>query len=117
MVLATFTLDPAATDPLTDNEHVDAINAASNQITRASSVSAVARPLETDEVTATEILDGTVGATELAVSAARDNLKAQSDTTREFILTRPVSGEFPVVAAHRTSGGLLEVEYDDEPIV
>lgn len=116
MAIAVFTLDPTAVS-LTDNEVVDKVNAASNQITRASSVTAAARPLVANEVTSTEIADGTVSATDLATTAARDNLKAQSPTAREFILTNPVSGEFPVTGLRRTSGGLLEVEYDDVAII
>lgn len=106
MALATLTLDPDAA-VLTDDQHVDAINAASNQITRASSVTAAARPIETAEVTSTE-LDST---------AARDNLKAMTDVGREVMLTRPVSGEFPIIAMHRDAAGLVEVEYDDVAIV
>ena len=106
MALATLTIDPAAF-ALTDDQHVDAINAASNQITRASSVTAAARPIETAEVTDTE----------LSASAARDNLKAMSDVTRELVLTRPVTGEFPIIAVHRDAAGLVEVEYDDVAIV
>ena len=106
MALATLTIDPNAT-VLTDDQHVDAINAASTQITRASSVASAARPIEAAEVTSTE----------MGSTAARDNLKAMSDVNREVMLTRPVSGEFPIIAMHRDSAGLVEVEYDDVAIV
>ena len=106
MALATFTIDPNVST-LTDDEHVDAINAASNQITRASSVTAAARPIAADEVTDTE----------LSSTAAQDNLNALTDVAREYVKTRPLSGEFPIVAIHRTAAGLVEVEYDDVAIV
>lgn len=113
MVLQIFTLDPAAAAALTDNEHVDAINAASNQITRVSSVSAAARPLEADEVTSTEIADGSVSATDMATGAARDNIVALPKTSRRFVETDPQVGEFKITAIQRDSAGLLEVEFDD----
>lgn len=106
MALATLTIDPGAA-ALTDDQHVDAINAASNQITRASSVTPAARPISAAEVTSTE-LSGT---------AARDNLKAMSDSSREILLTRPLSGENRIFALHRLSSGLVEVEYEDVPEV
>lgn len=115
MALQTFDLDPNA-QALTDNDVVDKINAATNQITRASSVAAAARPIEVGEVGAAEIADGSVSGTELSATAAKDNLKAMSDTAREFILTRPSSGQFPIISQWRTATGLLEVEYDDVAI-
>ena len=105
MAIQTMTIDPDAT-ALTPDEHVAAINAATANITRASSVDAAARPIGAGEVTDTE----------LAVSAARDNLKAMSDVAREVVLTRPVTGEFPIVALQRNAGGDVDVEYDDVAI-
>ena len=101
MALVTLTIDPGAAS-LTDDQHVDAINAASNQITRASSVASAARPIEAAEVSATE----------MDANAARDNLKAMSDIDREVLLTRPVSGENKIFALHRLGSGLVEVEYE-----
>ncbi len=102
MAIATMTIDPDAT-ALTPDEHVTAINAATTPITRASSVSAAARPIAAGEVTDTE----------MAATAARDNLKAMSDVSREVVLTRPLTGEFPIVALQRNAGGDVDVEYDD----
>ena len=102
MAIQTLTIDPGAA-ALTPDDHVTAINAATIPITRASSVSAAARPIEAGEVTDAE----------LAATAARDNLKAMSDTAREVVLTRPLSGEFPIVALQRNAGGDVNVEYDD----
>ena len=103
MSIVTQTIDA----PLTADEHVAQINAATANITRASSVSAAARPLVAAEVSSTE-LDAT---------AARDNLKAMSDITREVVLTKPISGEFPVTAIHRNAAGEIDVEYDNVAII
>ncbi len=104
MALATFALDPNA-ETLTANEHIDRINAATNDITRAGAVDPSARPIEAGEV----------GNTELAATAAKDNLVAMPDVDRGVVMTRPVatSGDFKVVALKRLTTGLLEVEYDD----
>ena len=103
MAIQTQTIDA----PLTADEHIAQINAATANITRASSVSAAARPIETAEVTDTE----------LSATAARDNLKSMSDITREVVLTKPISGEFPVTAIHRNAAGEIDIEYDDVAIV
>ena len=116
MALQSFQLDPNA-QALTDNDVIDKINAASIDITRAGSVDPSARPLETDEVTSSEILDGSVTGTDLASTAAKDNLNAMSNVARGFIRTSPVSGEFPIIECQRDSAGNLDVTYDDVAIV
>lgn len=113
MTLQTFTVDVTE---LTPDEVVQKVNDASTQITRASSVASAARPIETNEVTTAKIADTNVTAPKLAAAAARDNLKAMSDVTREVVLTRPGSGEFPVTAVQRNTLGNLELEYDDVAI-
>lgn len=112
MAIASFQLDPNAA-AFTDNQIVDKVNAATNDITRASSVSAAARPIVTDEVTATELAAGAVGNTELAATATKDNLDAMSDTARGYVQTKPITGEFPVVAIQRQAGGNLDIDYDN----
>ena len=108
MALASFTIDPAAAVPLTGDEIVNKINTDTvDSITRASSVSAAARPLEADEVSDVE----------LTATAARDNLTALPDVDRGFILTLPASGEFPVINVQRDATGKLEIEYDDVAII
>ncbi len=108
MALASFTLDPAATVQLTGDEIIVKINTDTvNPITRASSVDAAARPIETEEVTDVE----------LAPTAVRDSLNAMGAVNRQFVKTKPSVGDYPVIAVKRTSTGLLAVEYDDVPIV
>ena len=108
MALATFVIDPAAAIPLTGDEIVAKINTDTvDPITRASSVSAAARPLETDEVSDVE----------LTATAAKDNLSAMADVDRGFVRTLPTSGEFPIINVQRDATGQLEVEYDDVAIV
>lgn len=115
MAVQTLSIDPNATS-LSDNQVVDKINTATNQITRADSVDAAARPIGAGEVGSTEIADGSITSTDLDSSAARDNLKAMSPLTREVILTNPQSGEFPVLDVKRDASGNLIAEYDDVPI-
>ena len=108
MTLASFTLDPNASIPLTGDEIVAAINTdTTTTISKASVVDAAARPLVADEVTDTE----------LAATAAKDNLDALADTARGYIQTSPAVGEFPVIAAQRDATGNLDVDYDDVAIV
>ncbi len=108
MAIASFVIDPDAAIPLTGDEIVAKINTeTSDPITRASSVSAVARPLEADEVSDVE----------LTPTAAKDNLTSMADIDRGFVRTLPASGEYPIVNIHRDATGNLKVEYDDVPIV
>ncbi len=96
MAIQSFQLDPNAAS-YTDDQIVDKVNAASNDITRAGSVSAAARPIESGEAAA--------------------NLDAMTDTARGYIKTSPAVGEFPVVSIQRDASGLLDTDYDDVPIV
>lgn len=116
MAIQSFQLDPSA-GSYTDNQIVDKVNAASNDITRAGSVSAAARPIETGEVGDTELGSFTVTNTELSAGVAAANLDAMTDTARGYIQTNPAVGEFPVIAIQRDASGLLDTEYDDAPIV
>ena len=125
MAILSFQLDPNAAS-YTDNQIVDKVNAASNDITRASSVSAAARPIGTGEigdtelgsftVTNAELAAGTVGNTELSSGVAAANLDAMSDTARGYIKTSPTTGEFPVVSLQRAAGGNLDIDYDNVAI-
>lgn len=102
MAIVSFQLDPNAA-AYTDDQIVSKINTASANITRASSVSAAARPIVANEVTDTE----------LAAGVAKINLDAMADTARGYIKTSPTSGEFPVVNIQRDSTGNLDVDYDN----
>ena len=98
-------LDPNA-QAYTDDEIVAKINAASDPITRASSVDPAARPIEAAEVTNTELADG----------AAKANLDEMLDGARGYIKTNPVTGEFKIIGARRDADGKLAVSYDDVAI-
>jgi hypothetical protein len=102
MAIQSFVLDPNAA-AYTDDEIVAKVNAASAQITRASSVAAAARPLVDAEVTSAKLDSG----------VAKANLDAMADTARGYVKTNPASGEFKVVAVQRDADGKLDVEYDD----
>ena len=102
MAIASFQLDPNA-QTYTDDEIFGKVNAATANITRASSVDAAARPLVAGEVTDTELDTG----------AAKANLDAMADTARGYIKTDPTSGEFTVVSIQRDATGKLDVDYDD----
>lgn len=102
MAIATMILDPNAA-AYTDDQIVGKVNAATAQITRASSVAAAARP----------IASGEVGNAELATGVAKGNLDAMSDITRGYVKTSPIGGQFKVVAIQRQADGKLAVSYDD----
>ena len=106
MALQTITFDPDAR-LLTDDEHIAAINAATANITRASSVSALARPITAGEVTSVE----------LSADASKDNLDALADIDRKYVRTLPVSGQFRVINVQRNVAGEVEVTFDDVAIV
>ncbi len=116
MAIASFQLDPNA-QALTDDDIITKINAASTDITRAGSVDPSARPIETGEVDTAELAANAVTNAKAEVTLAKDNLNAMSDTARGYIKTEPASGEFPVVNVQRDSSGLLDIDYDDVPIV
>jgi len=112
MAIVSFQLDPNAAS-YTDDDIVGKINTASANITRASSVSAAARPIAAGEVGNTELGTFNVTSSELDAGVAAANLDAMSDTTRGYVKTSPTTGEFPVVAIQRASGGNLDIEYDN----
>lgn len=112
MAIVSMLLDPNAAS-YTDDQIVDKINLATTDITRASSVSAAARPLTVGEVGSTELAAGAVTNTELAGTAAKDNLDALADTSRGYVKTNPTTGEFPVISIHRQADGKMDIEYDN----
>ena len=139
MAIATMLLDPNAVS-YTDDEIVGKVNTASANITRASSVTAAARPIASLEVTDGMLAAGAIktklggetdgnklvsaslaaaaGVTnaQVATGLAKSSLDAMSDTTRGYIKTSPTAGEFKVVSIQRgtvASGAKLDVDYDD----
>ncbi len=136
MAIQTMTLDPAAAS-YTDDQIVGKVNAATAQITRASSVAAAARPIAAGEVDATALATGAIktklgteadgdklvsaslaaaaGVTnaQVAAGAAKANLDAMTDTARGYVKTSPTTGQFRVVAVQRDATGKMAVSYDD----
>ncbi len=100
--IQSFTLDPNAAS-YTDNEIVGKVNAATDQITRASAVAAAARPIGSGEVSNTELVAG----------VAKSNLDAMADTARGYIKTDPAAGEFKVISIERKADGKANIKYDD----
>lgn len=105
MAIVSMTLDPNAVS-YTDNDIISKINAASTAITRASCVSAAARPIGTNEV----------GNTHLVAGVAKTNLDAIADTARGYIKTAPVTGQFPIISMERDATGKLKTDYDNVAI-
>lgn len=113
------------------------MNSATANITRASSVAAVARPIAASEVDATALAAGAIKTklaaeadgnklttSELAAAAgvtnaqvatgqAKANLDAMADTARGYIKTSPTTGQFKVIAIERQADGKAKIEYDD----
>lgn len=136
MAIQTMLLDPNAAS-YTDDQIVGKINTASASITRASSVSAAARPIAALEVTDAMIATGAIktklgaesdgnklvsaslaaaaGVTnaQVATGLAKANLDAMTDTARGYVKTSPVTGQFKVIAIQRQADGKAAVTYDD----
>ena len=136
MAIASMQLDPNAAS-YTDNQIVGKVNTATDQITRASSVAAAARPIATGEVGSTELAAGAIktklggeadgnklvsaslaaaaGVTnaQVAVGQAKASLDAMADTARGYVKTNPAATEFKVISIHRQADGKLDVEYDE----
>ena len=112
MALEKVYLDPNATT-YTDDDIVGKVNAATANITRAGSVEAAARPIESGEVDTTELATGAVDNTILGTGIAKDNLDAMADLDRSYIQSRPVAGQKKIVAIQTHSDGTQEIEQND----
>lgn len=145
MAKASFQLDPNAV-AYTDDEIIGKVNAASANITRVDSVAVAAvlesatellmsdgeRTKLTGIAAGAEVnpadLDGVPdSATRFAAIEAnakddqtglemRNGIAGLTDTERQFVMTNPQSGEFPVIAIQRATDGKLDVDYDDQAI-
>ncbi len=82
MAVVEMELDPNAVS-YTDNEIVGKVNTATANITRASSVSAAARPIAASEVTETELAANAVTNTKVATGAAISADKLADGTTNK----------------------------------
>ena len=128
---ASFQLDPNAA-AYSDDEMVGKVNSASVQVTRASAVSADAvadgttnkaftsseqtklaniEDSATADMTGDEILSAINAGT---LSLTRADVLDQDSLN--IVKTNPQSGEYKITAVHRTSSGLLEIEYEDVPV-
>jgi len=116
MALQNVSIDPAAT-ALTPDDIVAGVNAATTDITRAGAVDPVARPIEPDEITTTEIATGTIQASDLSTLAVRDSLLGLPPGLRRFIASEPASGEHVITRCKRLPSGFIDFEYDDVPEV
>ena len=126
MAKASMQLDPNAA-AYTDNEIVGKVNTATANITRASSVSAAARPIATGEVGATQLADEAYTTAEqtkltgIEASATADQTGAEiqtavlglADADRKLVKTDPQTGEFTVLAIQRDAAGKLDVDYEN----
>jgi len=130
MAKASFSLDPNAA-AYTDDEIVGKVNTATAQVTRASSVSATARPIEAGEISATELADEAYTNVEKAKltgieeGASADQTGAEiqteilalADADRKLVKTDPQTGEFTVLAIQRDADGKLDIDYEDVAMV
>ena len=136
MVIQTMLLDPNAV-AYTDDQIVGKVNTATANITRASSVTAAARPIAALEVDDSKIAVGAIktklageadgnklvsaslaaaaGVTnaQIATGQAKANLDAMADLDRAYIKTAPVATQFKVISVQRDATGKLEAKYDD----
>lgn len=136
MAIVSMFLDPNA-QSYTDDEIVGKINAASTQITRASSIAAAARPVADSEITDAKIAAGAIktklgaetdgnklvsaslaaaaGVTnaQVATGLAKDNLDAMADLDRTYIKSAPTTGQFKIVSIHRAADGRQEIKYNN----
>jgi len=128
MAIEKVYLDPNA-QAYTDDEIVGKVNTATATITRASSVSAAARPIGAGEVGATELADeaytttektklsGIEAGAEVNPSGAdmRDAIVALPDLERDLIISRPTTGQKKIIAIQTHTNGKQEVEQNDTP--
>lgn len=126
MAIEKVYLDPNATT-YTDDEIVGKVNAATVNITRASSVEATARPIETGEVGATELAAEEFTTAEQSKLTAieenatadqtgaevRDAIVGLADDDREIIISRPTTGQKKIYAIQTHSDGKQEIEQND----
>ena len=116
MALVKIVLDPNAAPELTPDAVVAKVNAASVNISRASSVTAAARPIADSEVTETKIAASAITSGKVASGVAKANLDSMEDTARGYIKTAPISGQFPVITLEQKADGKIEVAVDDVAI-
>lgn len=126
MAIEKVYLDPNATT-YTDDQIVGKVNAATANITRASSVEATARPIETGEVGATELageefttseqtkLTGveTDATADQTGTEVKDLIVALADDSREILISRPTTGQKKIYAIQTHSDGKQEIEQND----
>lgn len=129
MAKESFQIDPNAV-VYTDDEIVGKVNSATANINRVGSVEAVARPIESGEIGATELEDEAYTTTEKTKltgidenakddqtgAEVRDAILGLPDVDRKLIITDPQTGEKPILAIQRDADGKLDIDNDDQPI-
>lgn len=129
MAKESFQLDPNAV-VYSDDEIVGKVNSATANISREGSVEAAARPIEENEVGATELEDEAYTSTEKTKLTGidegakddqtgmevRDAILGLADVDRKLIITDPQTGEKPILALQRQADGKLDIDNDDQPI-
>ena len=130
MAIEKIYLDPNAA-AYTDDEIVGKVNTATDNITRAGSVVAAARPIESNEVGATELADEAYSSTEKTKlgtiedsatadqtgAEVKDAIVALTDDDREIVISRPIAGQKKIYAIQTHSDGKQEIEQNDTPEV
>ena len=110
MGIKTFTVDPGA-EALTPDEVVAKVNAASDDITRASSVSAVARPIESGEIDTNELATDAVTNPKVSTNAIDSDELAGGAVIESKIGALAVTGakvQFDAITGNRVrAAGVL----------
>lgn len=126
MAIEKVYLDPNAA-AYTDDEIIGKVNTATANITRAGSVEATARPIESGEVGVTELAgeefttaeQTKLGAVEDSATAdqtgaeVKDLIVALVDDEREIIISRPTTGQKKIYAIQTHSDAKQEIEQSD----
>jgi len=118
MAIQKVYLDPNA-QTYSDNQIVDKVNAASNQVTRATAVSADALQDGTTNLAYTvvegEKLSTIEDGAEVNPSATqiRDEIVGIADLDRQIVISRPTSGQKKIIAIQTHTDGKTEIEQND----
>jgi len=118
MAIQKIYLDPNAAT-YTDNQIVDKINTASNQVTRANAVNADSLEDGSTNIAYTALegakLAGIEAGAEINPTATeiRDGIVGLPDLDRKIVISRPLSGQKKIIAIQTHSDGKTEIEQND----
>ncbi len=120
MAIQKVYLDPNA-QSYTDDQIVDKVNAASNQVTRASAVNADAlqdgttnKAYSTTEKTKLTGVE-TGAQVNPTATAIRDQIVGLADLSRTIVISRPTTGQKKIIAIQTHTDGKTEIEQNDTP--